>query len=86
MKLKPVFAMSCVVAAFAASPSLAGSPDDPGAGGQRVKAMVEWARETGTTFGAQTSYYVHDSDGTNGADVSPLNAPNPGSDSGGGND
>lgn len=86
MKFKPVFATTCVVAAFAASAALAGSPDNPGAGGQAVKAAVEAFRAAGIPWGQVVSEFVHTSDGNLGEQVSAINEPNPANDNGGGND
>ncbi|GEM_PF-6960227 len=86
MKFKPIFAVACVVAAFGASSALAGAPDNPGAGGQAVKAAVAYAKEQGLNWGQVVSDFVHTYDTNLGNEVSALNEPNPANDNGGGND
>lgn len=86
MKFKPIFAMTWVVAAFAALPSLAGAPDDPGAGGQAVKETVAAAKELGYTWGELVVEYFAGEDINLGEAVSSINEPNPANDNGGGND
>ncbi|MDP2063407.1 MAG: hypothetical protein Q8J98_09940 [Phaeovulum sp.] len=86
MKFKPIFAMTCVLAMFGTTPALAGAPDDPGAGGQAVKATVALYKSAGIPFGQAVSEFVQNSDANLGGQVSAINEPNPPNDNGGGND
>ncbi|MDP1668367.1 hypothetical protein [Phaeovulum sp.] len=86
MKFKPIFAMTCVLAMFGTTPALAGAPDNPGAGGQAVKAAVASVKAAGFTWGEIVSEFVQTTDGTLGEQVSAINEPNPANDNGGGND
>ena len=82
-----------LVTSFAlfASPVTAGAPDNPGAGGQRVKAAVEEAKGLGLTWGEIVSDTVQTSDETLGGLIQETKdsfggSPNPANDNGGGND
>jgi hypothetical protein len=88
MKISALVASAGLLIALASGPALAGKPDDPGAGGQSVKAAVEFVKDSGATWGSVVSEFVHTSDGNLGQAVKsvPGGRPNPANDNGGGND
>ena len=70
--------------------AMAGSPDNPGAGGQAAKDAVGYYKDAGTNFGAAVSSVVQGG-GNLGKEVQSVKEyiggdPNPDSDKGGGND
>ena len=82
-----------VLAAALVSPAFAGSPDNPGAGGQEVSTEAQNAPSTYGTknFGEAVSTYVQQSDSNLGDAIKAWNdanggSPNPSNDSGSGND
>lgn len=76
--------------ALLTSSALAGSPDNPGAGGQGISATVEEFRQVGVTWGSAVSEFVRTSDKNVGDEVRNYKGdggfPNPANDNGGGND
>lgn len=90
MKTERLIVLLASLALFA-SPAIAGAPDNPGAGGQAVKAAVEATKAGGATWGSVVSEFVHTTDGNLGGAIQDAKdalggSPNPANDNGGGND
>ena len=70
--------------------AMAGSPDNPGAGGQAVKNATQTYKEYGLNWGQAVSDYVHAGgnlgEAVQGAKEYGGGDPNPSNDNGGGND
>ena len=90
MKTFKFLAAASLIAAVS-SPALAGSPDNPGAGGQAVKAAVETVKANGATWGsvvsanAQTPGNPNLGQAIQDAKDALGGSPNPANDHGGGN-